>query len=636
MKRRDHKRLNVNAPVVSLFISAVCGVLLDSRFSPGLVFWRLFFGFSVIGIICTFSIRAVHYLFHRQDIEKNDGNNAPFFFKRYRKVASIVYFKFLYGNLFCWVAVGAFFGYRHDAYVNYYPAREISRHIVKDGSPYSLELRVRSSPYVYVSNEYARPIGGSMRVTRFIGDVLLVKNIDEWEPFTGRVAVTIDGKASFIRIGDRIRVTGRLAHPGKKGNPGDLDLIKYYRYQRILTTLSVASVENVEVEKEDFYSTRIAEARFFETLRKRAGSVLSERLSSRNAAVARGMTLGFRNDVDEQTNDSFRKTGTIHLLAISGLHIALVVGVFVFILRRIGIPCVATSIATIILTVFYLCLTDMRAPVIRASILIITLCVGVLFGRRGTALNTLAFAALLILAINPCELFQLGAQLSFLATGAFLWSGSSSIREKADSNSFRRQYVKERNRDMKESKRQRKTTKPRRETLDREENVGREDTAIPLTRFYQSIFRRIVKALWKKTFAVVKAGWRIWIVSAPLLLGTTNLFTPRALVANPLIWLPATVALLLAFCLIFVGLIVDVCSGRLEWLASLLGYVTNAVYNFFLGTLDCMASPSFASFHMAAPPTWLLWCFIFRLFFGPFFLLYVPGKHFCLSRSRRG
>ena len=166
---------------------------------------------------------------------------------------------------------------------------------------------------------------------------------------------------------------------------------------------------------------------------------MSERLSPRNAAVARGMTLGFRNDVEEQTNDSFRKTGTIHLLAISGLHIALVVGVFVFFLRRMGAPVVLVSIATIALTLFYLCLTDMRAPVIRASILIITLCVGMLIGRRGTTLNTLAFAAIVIMAVNPCELFQLGAQLSFLATGAFLWAGSMSVREKADSNSFRRE-----------------------------------------------------------------------------------------------------------------------------------------------------------------------------------------------------
>lgn len=618
------QRLNVNAPVVSLFISAVFGVLLDEWLSPGLVFWRLCFGFSIICLVFSFSVRGVHFLFHHNEFNNNVGDDLisvqDYQRDSSRRLGSFVFnlrSKIIYGNVCSWIAIGSFFGYRHDAFVNYYPTREISRYISKEGSPYSLELKVCNTPYVYLSNDFSRPINGSLYVTRFVADVLFVKDVDKWEPLTGRVAVTIDGKASFIRTGDRIRVTGRLAPPRKKGNPSDLDLVQYYRSQRILTSLSITSVNNVEVEEEDSYPTRIAVARFFERLRKKAGSILSERLSPRNAAVARGMTLGFRNDVEEQTNDSFRKTGTIHLLAISGLHIALVVGVFVFVLRSVGAPVVVVSIATIALTLFYLCLTDMRAPVIRASILIITLCVGSLIGRRGTTLNTLAFAAILIIAANPCELFQLGAQLSFLATGAFLWSGGMTIREKADSTSFRREYVRERNRDMKASK------EPDND-LPRSGNQGNIDTSVErivdytsvnssLMRFCKSTIRRVGKSLWERTFAVVKASWCIWFVSAPLLLRTTNLFTPLALIANPLIWLPATIALLLAFCLIIVGLASEVCSGRLEWLVLVLGNLTDSSYSLFLGTLDFMASPSFASFHLSAPPLWLLWCFYIPL-----------------------
>ena len=71
---RHERRLNVNAPVVSLFLSAVFGVLLDAWFSPGLLFWRLCFGSSIIGLVFSFSVRGVHFLFHHNDAVDDESS----------------------------------------------------------------------------------------------------------------------------------------------------------------------------------------------------------------------------------------------------------------------------------------------------------------------------------------------------------------------------------------------------------------------------------------------------------------------------------------------------------------------------------------------------------------------------------
>jgi competence protein ComEC len=279
---------------------------------------------------------------------------------------------------------------------------------------------------------------GGGESTVFEGRVRRAKNGGVWEEFDGRVAVSVDGDATFLRVGDSIRVSGKLTRPAKVGNPGEIDRRYILRSRRILTRLAVGSPEDVEVltENEPFSPTLWA-AQGLESVRLRAARTLNEHLSPRNAAVASGMTFGFRNDIDDETNEAFRATGTIHLLSISGLHVSLVAAAFCLLLRLAGVSARWISVATFVFVLFYLGLTDMRTPVLRATLLIAILCGGVVLRRRVVSLNALATAAIALLFWNPCELFQLGAQLSFLATGVFLWSTRGNIRDKGAAASAR-------------------------------------------------------------------------------------------------------------------------------------------------------------------------------------------------------
>ena len=113
------QRLNVNAPVVSLFISAVFGVLLDEWLSPGLVFWHLCFGFSIICLVFSFSVRGVHFLFHHNEFNNNVGDDLisvqDYQRDSSRRLGSFVFnlrSKIIYGNVCSWIAIVSFFGYR--------------------------------------------------------------------------------------------------------------------------------------------------------------------------------------------------------------------------------------------------------------------------------------------------------------------------------------------------------------------------------------------------------------------------------------------------------------------------------------------------------------------------------------------
>ncbi|MBQ9127764.1 MAG: ComEC/Rec2 family competence protein, partial [Thermoguttaceae bacterium] len=566
------------------------------------------------------------------------------------------------------VAVAALAGWRHDAHFNVFAEREIAFFVPTDGgTPATLELKLTNTPQLYQRSETASPMFGGGESTLFEGRVRRAKNGGVWEEFDGRVSVSVDGDATFLRVGDSIRVSGKLTRPAKVGNPGEIDRRYILRSRRILTRLAVGSPDDVEIltENEPFSPTLWA-AQGLESVRLRAARTLNEHLSPRNAAVASGMTFGFRNDIDDETNETFRATGTIHLLSISGLHVSLVAAAFCLLLRLAGASARSISVATFVFILFYLGLTDMRTPVLRATLLIAILCGGVVLRRRVVSLNALTTAAIALLFWNPCELFQLGAQLSFLATGVFLWSTRGNIRDKGAAASARFAAIRERRRTLGTSAKEEKPEKPekaesggREETLsgakrersangeERGENAEREDGADfagaerkkRRVRTLRATARRVGRSVCGKFWALTKVGAAIWAVGTPLILSATNMLTPVAILANPVVWAPATLALWAALALAAFGTLrsfgADLAAatgfgfgldafGSLG-VAALFG-ATDRIFDFFLGTLDALRAAPFGTFRTPGPPTWALWAFYLPLIFWTLFPKFRPTR----------
>lgn len=590
----------IYAPLVPFFVAAVVGILGNAWFKPGASFWR---ALLIVSVAFFFTTKLSVFFLKKTRLIRLLHIEIAWHFSYLEAWFSFAFFS---GLIWIWFAFAALAGLRHEYYYNIFPLDEIGFYTPPQGVASTVEFRIISAPTFSEYENDARPAFGVNSATRFNANVCRVKDNGVWKPFSGKIAVSISGKATNLHVGDLVKASGKLAPPSLQNNPGDRDRVFFYRSQRILTLLRVHLAENVELLSSDAPSCKYKILRILERIRIKSACLARERLSKRNASVATGMTLGFRNDVDDDTLDKFRRTGTIHLLAISGLHVMLVVGAIAFFFRMIGVPLRLTCVATLCFVFVYLGLTDMRPPVIRATVLIVIMCLGSLINRQGFLLNSLACAALTLLVINPCELFQPGAQLSFLATGTFLWSDSSTPLEKARANLSRVDSAKKR----------------------RRQNRKRAPHRFFFIRFSLSLGKRIFRFLWGKTRGVAITGAIIWIVGTPLILSVTNVFAPIAIIANPLIWFPATVSLLLSFVLEVSGLFLTLnfMPSLFRVLTETLGIVTDKCFDLFLGLLDYLSSIKCGAFHLPAPPEWSLWLFYLPLIFFTVFVNYRPKK----------
>jgi len=148
------------------------------------------------------------------------------------------------------------------------------------------------------------------------------------------------------------------------------------------------------------------------------------------AGLLRALALGDRGAPSPELDRVFARLGISHLLAVSGLHLALVAGIAfglarisfgrsAYLAARIDTRRIALFVA-VFSALIYAQLTGWGVPVRRAAILLVGLALGFVAGRRRAAVSLLSVAALAVLAQDPGALFQPGAQLSFLATVALI------------------------------------------------------------------------------------------------------------------------------------------------------------------------------------------------------------------------
>ena len=164
---------------------------------------------------------------------------------------------------------------------------------------------------------------------------------------------------------------------------------------------------------------------FFARLRQKLGNGISRVLPLEEGEMVKEMTLG-SGQLSEDLTDSFRRVGTSHMLAISGLHLSLISQMLFLVLKRLfrrrlrgegllGLDALPAFI-TVVFVLFYMALTNWSVGVVRAGIMMIVCHLGLLLGRKGDALNSLGLAALFLLLPDPHVVLNLSFLLSFSAT----------------------------------------------------------------------------------------------------------------------------------------------------------------------------------------------------------------------------
>ena len=242
-------------------------------------------------------------------------------------------------------------------------------------------------------------------------DVMAVCRGVIWTPAYGRIMVFSRGPASAnIHAGQEVEITGILSPPPRPIAEGLFDYRTHLKRQGIYRELRAKgpgawSPVPSQPAKPPLSDRFLAWAR----------ATLSRDLPSDEAQhLLLAMTLGWKADITSETYETFMQSGTMHIFAISGLHIAMIAGILVTVLRVVRVPRFWSGIVVIPLIWFYTAATGWQPSAIRSSIMMTVIVGGWALNRPGNLLNSLGTAAFIILLWDPQQLFQASFQLSFL------------------------------------------------------------------------------------------------------------------------------------------------------------------------------------------------------------------------------
>lgn len=386
-------------------------------------------------------------------------------------------------------------------------------------------------------------------------------------PVSGNILLTVyepaaPNQPAPCSLGDTIDVCGKLKPIASKQNPRDFDFNLYYRKRLIVARLSVKSSEAIHVTMKaapwSWWTIR-------QSVQNRIRTTILGQTSGPAQGVALALLLGDRSEMDPKVRQDFSHSGLIHFLAISGLHIGFF-SLFVWSLCHVvNLPRKVTVGLLVLAIGFYLSIIEVRPPILRAASFCILVALGLISWRTITTVNLVCVSALLILLINPTDLFDPGTQLSFLAVAAILWTVQQEFYRQPFQQSWIPLYWR----------------------------IRAEDPAL------QSSFERTLIRSFRMFYSVFLVTLFIWILTAPLVMYHFNLLTPIGLLLNTLIFPFLFLVLLLGYLLIIPGTL-------LPWTSHLFGYAFNASLQFLLRIVEFTARIPGGHYDVPSPSLWWL------------------------------
>ncbi len=315
------------------------------------------------------------------------------------------------------------FALRHAVDREQYDSATISRVLGSESEPVIVEATIdrpaELQPHPMAGYELRRDL--SPWQTEFECRLDRIQINGEFEPVSGRLVVVVDGACEDHRPGERVRLYGTIRPPTPPTNPGERDLRQSYRQRDLHARMSLTGDDRIEVIAQASWSP----LGWIAGLAKRSREILLNQTADSTGGLAVALVIGQRDFVDPATRDLLLMTGTAHLLSVSGLHLAIVVMLarWIGIVLRLSQPMQLVHIIAV--SVFYSLITGGRPPVLRASILVGLVVLSTMMRRPSNPINTLSFAAVLLLAWTPLLMFNVGVQLSFLAVATLMLCGRS-------------------------------------------------------------------------------------------------------------------------------------------------------------------------------------------------------------------
>jgi len=251
---------------------------------------------------------------------------------------------------------------------------------------------------------------------------------NSYHPVSGRLMLQVQGSVPFSR-GDRIRFQARLREPRNFGNPGAFDYERFLHYRGIWALGFIPIPDGVVLLRRPAGFSFLGN---LEAFRDRIRATVTREAAAREGAIIKALILGEQRQIPREMMEAFSRTGTTHIIAISGFNVGIVALFAIALVRpllrssewlllRGNVTMLATSFALLVVC-GYTFVAGGLLPVVRASLMIGAAMIALLCGRQRDIFNILALAAMLILLVDPTSLFSISFQLSFAAVAALiLW-----------------------------------------------------------------------------------------------------------------------------------------------------------------------------------------------------------------------
>lgn len=213
-------------------------------------------------------------------------------------------------------------------------------------------------------------------------------------------------KTALPRIGETVRVSGKVSLFKGASNPGEFNLKEYYQILRVSYRLN--QTEILERSESGFpLKEKLSQIKYA------CCGVLEKIYPAKEASVLKAMLLGEKSGLEEEIKELYQLNGLIHILAISGLHISLLGTAVSGLLKKCGIPVWLRTPAAVGIMWCYGMMTGMGVSTWRAVFMFSVQLAAELFGRTYDMLTALSFAAILMLADQPLLVKHSGFLLSF-------------------------------------------------------------------------------------------------------------------------------------------------------------------------------------------------------------------------------
>lgn len=318
-----------------------------------------------------------------------------------------------------WFAIAAAGAFYHPWRVETMAPDDIRLWATSEGRPTRLRGLIDSEPTHLKSIDEPLRTTPTKPATRVVVQVREVEVRRTWADASGLLQVHIEGGRQNLRVGDEVELVGRLTLPSEPANPGEFDYARFLRDQGIGATLQVPeSPGAVEVVHEGWPRSFFG---WLGALRGWANETIQRYLPKDDSGVAAALLLGDTSGMMNDKWDVYLRTGVIHVLAISGQHLA-VLGWFLWIASGVLFMRRRPSALVISLALLgYALLTGGRPSVMRAAWMVIVYAGGIQLRRPVMPANVFAFAWLGVAVANPTDIFNNGCQVSFLAVAVIIW-----------------------------------------------------------------------------------------------------------------------------------------------------------------------------------------------------------------------